>query len=222
MISAHPLQWPDGWPRTPAVKRKSANFSKNERRYPSAPGGSSWIARRSLTVSDGVERVLDELGRMGVTRDDVVISTNVRVRLDGLPRSGEANPQDPGAAVYWEKRRHDRPNPFVMAIDHYDNVADNLAAIAATLEAMRAIERHGGAQVLERAFTGFTALPNPTRPKTWREVLGFVDGVQATRALIAERYRERAQRAHPDRGGSHDAMAELNAAREAAEREVRS
>ena len=38
-----------------------------------------------------------------------------------------------------------------MAIDAYTRTADNLAAVAATLEAMRAIERHGGAQILERA-----------------------------------------------------------------------
>jgi hypothetical protein len=32
-----------------------------------------------------------------------VISTNVRMRLDGLPRSGEKESQDPGAAVYWQE-----------------------------------------------------------------------------------------------------------------------
>jgi len=49
-----------------------------------------------------------------------------------------------------------------MAIDIYDTVAGNLAAVAATLDAMRAIERHGGAQILKRAFQGFKALPSST------------------------------------------------------------
>ncbi|KVD37855.1 hypothetical protein WJ41_22830 [Burkholderia ubonensis] len=60
-----------------------------------------------------------------------------------------------GVAVYWETRAGARR---VMAIDQYTRVADNLAAVAATLDAMRAIERHGGARILERAFTGFAAL----------------------------------------------------------------
>jgi hypothetical protein len=71
---------------------------------------------------------------MGVDRQDVVISTNVRTRLDGLPRSGEPEPSDRGAAVYWEDQKRKRR---VMAIDRYGKVADNLAAIAATLDAMR-------------------------------------------------------------------------------------
>ncbi|MGN5479481.1 hypothetical protein ACTMU2_29065 [Cupriavidus basilensis] len=104
----------------------------------------------ALTVSDGVNRVLDELGRLGARPGSIIISTNVAVRLDGLPRSGQREPADPGAAVYWQDRSG---APRVMAIDQYRSVADNLAAIAATLEAMRAIERHGGAQILERAFT---------------------------------------------------------------------
>ena len=56
-------------------------------------------------------------------------------------------------------------------------VEESLAAIAATLDAMRAIERHGGARVLERAFTGFTAVPAPDARKHWREVFGFATAV---------------------------------------------
>ena len=117
----------------------------------------------------GVERVLDELGRLSIWRDDSVISTNITTRLDGLPRSDQKAPEDPGVAVYWETKNGDRR---VMAIDQYRRVADNLAAIAATLEALRAIERHGGAQILDRAFTGFTSLPSPAAARTWREVIG--------------------------------------------------
>lgn len=102
-----------------------------------------------------------------------------------------------------------------MAIDRYTRVADNLAAIAATLSAMRAIERHGGAQILERAFTGFTALP---APKSWRDILQV--GTKPTRAIIEANYRRLAKDRHPDNGGSNDAMAELNAARDAALKEV--
>lgn len=213
MIAAYPLQWPAGWPRTDAARRQYGRFLKRE----AARADSSWRRKLDLTVTDGVERVIDELARMGIDRQDVVISTNVRTRLDGLPRSGERKPDDPGAAVYWETRKGDRR---VMAIDRYTDVADNLAAIAATLDAMRAIERHGGAQILDRAFTGFTALPAPGAKRTWREVLEYGNGEPRTDE-INRNYRILASDAHPDRGGSHERMSELNAARDEALREAR-
>ena len=48
--------------------------------------------------------------------------------------------------------------------------ADNRSAIEASLEAMRAIERHGGAEILDRAFQGFQALPSPN---DWPHVMRF-------------------------------------------------
>ncbi|VWB69734.1 J domain-containing protein [Burkholderia lata] len=210
MIAAYPLQWPDGWPRMQAHARVHGKFNTKRRgaRFADA-----------LTVADGVTRVLDELGRFGVGRDDIVISTNIRTRLDGLPRSDQRAPDDPGVAVYWQTRAGHRR---VMAIDQYQRVADNLAAVAATLDAMRAIERHGGARILERAFTGFAALAAPDRTRHWREVLGVPPEMREMWQVRAT-YRRRAMEFHPDRpGGSHDAMAELNAALVAAEKELTS
>lgn len=207
-IQSFPLCWPDGWLRAHPGFRKSGRFSRGERQYSSAPGGGSSVRQRELSVTDGVLRILTELERMGIDRQDIVISTNVRTRLDGLPRSGEREPADPGAVAYWQdpdgKRRR------CMAIDVYTKVADNLAAIAATLEAMRAIERHGGAEILDRAFTGFVALPAPEQP--W-QVLGL--HMTATKAEIEQAYRRLAMEKHPDRGGDAGEMARLNAAREA-------
>ncbi len=174
---------------------------------------------RDLTVADGVVRALRELERMGVVRrEDIVVSTNVRTRLDGFPRSGERKPDDPGAAVYWEDPFNQTPR--VMAIDRYDDVADNLAAIAATLEAMRAIDRHGGAEILDRAFTGFTALPNPAKRRTWRDLFGYAPHERPSAEDIKARYRELAQSRHPDRGGSDQAMAEINVAKQEADRAI--
>lgn len=211
MISAFPLAWPEGWKRTPTHQRKSATFSKGERVYSSQPGGGSTVRHRDLTVADGVERVLTELSRMGIDRQDVVISTNVRTRLDGLPRSGEPKPSDPGAAVYWETAKHERR---VMAIDRYDDVADNLSAISLTLAAMRSIERHGGAPILERAFTGFDALPDPNN-RSWRDVLGVKDSHDLGEVRTA--YRRLAGENHPDRGGNEARMADINRAWEDAQ-----
>ena len=191
-IDAFPLCWPDGWPRTSSSRRTFAKFR--------AKGG-------DVTVAHGADRVLDSLRLMGVVPDNVVISSNVRPTLSGRPSSGAPQPSDPGVAVYWTRRGQQQR---CMAIDRYTKVADNLAAIAATLEAMRAIERHGGAEILDRAFTGFVALPAPEQP--W-QVLGVQ--MSATRAEIEQAYRRLAMQHHPDRGGDASEMARINAAREA-------
>lgn len=204
-INAHPLSWPVGWKRTPAQQQREAKFARNDKR---------------LTLTQGLDRVLLELQRMGVQRQDVIVSTDVLLRLDGLPRSGQPEPKDHGAAVYWQEWNGQRR---VMAIDIYDKVADNLAAIAATLDAMRAIERHGGAAILERAFTGFVALPAPgPAERHWRDVLGVPDTLTPDaydlERKLKDYYRRAASAAHPDKGGSNAAMAAVNAAYEQARR----
>lgn len=213
MIAAYPLQWPAGWPRTKAYARKGAPFHRHERQYASEPGGVDVVKKRDLTIMDGCERALNELARMGIDRQDVVISTNVRTRLDGLPRSGEPKPDDPGVAVYWETRKREHR---VMAIDRYTEVADNLAAVALTLAAMRAIERHGGAQILDRAFTGFDALPAPGDEWKWRDEFRGLSP-----DAIDRRYRELAALHHPDKGGDDATMAAINRARDDTLREAR-
>lgn len=212
---AFPLQWPSGWRRCPIAERKYGRFNKKERQY-SADRQRSWDSSKNLTVTDGVERILESLEKMNISRYDAVISTNIRPRLDGLPRSGEKKPEDPGAAVYW---REDSRKPMrCMAIDSYTDVADNLAAIAATLEAMRAIERHGGAEILDRAFTGFAALPERAS-EPWRDVLGItenaptVDRVQSVaKNLLIEH--------HPDHNGDRDRFEAIIQARKQALEEL--
>ena len=205
-MQAYPLCWPEGWKRMAFHQRKSAQFRAkgSTRNYSSSD---------NVTVAIGVGRVLEQLERMGIDRQDVIVSTNVRTRLDGLPRSGEAEPVDPGAAVYWRPKRNN-PETRCMAIDRYDRVAGNLAAIAATLEAMRAIARHGGAEILNRAFTGFSALPATTEGESYWDVLGI--SAHATESGITAAYRERVRTAHPDAGGSDDAIRQLNIARDQA------
>jgi DnaJ-domain-containing protein 1 len=87
---------------------------------------------------------------------------------------------------------------------HFDK-----AAIAATLKAMRAIERHGGATILDRAFAGFKELPAPEQP--W-QVLGVSS--QASTAEIDQAYKRLVAKHHPDRGGDEHTMARINAARD--------
>lgn len=195
---AYPLSWPDGWKK--AKFRTAAAFNKK-----ADSGGTS-----RLSVADAVRRVIYELERMGLRDDDIIISTNVRLRLDGMPR-GDETPSDPGVAVYWQKKGE--ASMRCMAIDRYTRVADNIAAVAATLEAMRAIERYGGAEILNRAFLGFAALPQ-TASSPWREVLG-ITGVP-TLELVESRYRALVKVHHPDAGGK------ITQARDAARMELAS
>jgi hypothetical protein len=204
-IPSFPLQWPAGWKRTAPGQFMDGRFGKRQ----SNPN-STYAQLKSVSVAEAVTRVREELQRMRIAGDDVVISTNLALRLDGWPRSDQAEPRDSGAAVYWRDRSG---ATRCMAIDRYRRVADNLAAIAATLEAMRAIERHGGAEILDRAFTGFAALPAPL---DWRAILGFAPGSNPTRHDVDQAYRRLASKLHPDKGGFADDMADLNAARDAA------
>lgn len=218
MINAFPLHWPEGWPRQHAARRIRAKFGKGTyQAYSSGTGGR--MHKRDLTVTDGTERILSELTRMGIDRQDIVISTNVRLRLDGLPRSGEREPDDPGVAVYWTDVFNNR-EPRCMAIDIYDRVADNLGAVAATIEAMRAIERHGGAQILKRAFAGFTALPAPgqTTARAWRDVLGL--NGNATLETVDGAYKRLRSQHHPDKGGDAEQFNAVQKAYEQAQAEL--
>lgn len=202
---AYPLSWPVGWKR--CSYRTGATFKVGQ-----------GMQSRKLTIRDGIKRVLAELKRMGVSADDVIISTNVKPHI--MDSQG-SNVSDPGVAVYW--RKSPKEPQRVLAVDRYHNVADNLAALAATLDAMRAIERHGGAVVMDRAFEGFTALPPPSSEKPWWEVLGVRRDASAEEIKAA--HREGVRKLHPDQQGAgyHDAMAKVNAARDAglAERTLR-
>lgn len=211
-ITAYPLAWPPGWKRTQARTRAKFSVGKTGMRTVWRNGVQSQeygsIGKGSVTIGEGTRRVMDELDRMGVADWDIVISTNLVLRNDGLPRSNQAEPHDPGVAVYWTPRGQKQQR--CMAIDRYDRVADNLAAIAATLDAMRAIERHGGAVIMDRAFAGFTALPAPEQPF---QVLGV--SATASKDEIERAYRRLASEHHPDKGGDPQQMARINAARDA-------
>jgi hypothetical protein len=209
-VQAYPLAWPTGWKRT--AHRTAADFGTVQ-----LLEGQTWKRKRELTIAEATGRVLDELRRMRVAQRDVIISTNLRLRNDGLPLSKQREPEDPGVAVYWQLSG----KGLVIAADCYTKIADNLAAVAATLDAMRSIKRHGGAAILERAFTGFAALPAPmTGQKPWRDVLGVAFD-ERDRKRIEECYRIRRGEAHPDRqGGNHDSFLAVQTAYEQAAREL--
>jgi hypothetical protein len=180
MTEAYPLQWPSGRPRTPYPAR--SRFDTSQER-----------AQRTL---------VEEVRRMGGSQ--LVISTNIELRRDGLPYANRREPTDKGVAVYFDYKKR----PMCFACDRWDRIGDNIYAIAKTIEALRGIERWGSGSMVEQAFTGFVALPAPKSP--W-EIIGVARG--ASSEEIETAFRAKAKKLHSDLGGSDAAMAELNAAR---------
>jgi len=213
-VSRYPLQWPHGWTRTPAPDRRRAGHFNTYRSTPALTGvtpglGGSTRERRAVSIADAVKRLSGELARLGATHE--ILSSNLQTRLDGLPRGGQTDPADPGVAVYFKLNGKSR----CLACDRWIRVADNIAALAQHIDALRRIERYG-VGTMEQAFAGYAALP-PDAATDWWIILGVTP--TATTRDIEEAFRAKARFAHPDRGGRPEEMARLNTARDAARRE---
>lgn len=199
MTTSYPLAWPQGWPRTPARDRRN--------------GKSQWASKGKPWTFDAARVALaDELDKHEAA--EIILSTNYELRLDGAPRAGGKIPSDVGVAVYFKRKGR----PVVMARDGFDRAEENIRSLTLALEAMRAIDRHGGSMMMDRVFEGFLAIGNGKRP--WREVFGYPPSQHVPKQALDARYRSLARERHPDHGGSEAAMAELNVAREDALAEI--
>jgi hypothetical protein len=195
MGEAFPLSWPVGFPRTKYRKR----------------------APYKASVAPARDQVLRELRLMGSPDWQVVISSNAPVSSRTMQMLAiKAEPSDPGIAVYF--RRKDKP--FVIACDQWDRMADNLRAVALTIEALRGLDRWGCSEMLERVFQGFAALPAPESvATTWWDVLS-VDRRDSL-DTIEMMFKAKMRKAHPDMGGSVAEAQRLNKAIEEARSEKR-
>lgn len=189
---AYPLQWPAGRKRTDRWSREQARFD--------------------VTFARARDNILAEVKLLagGRWRPDpmTVISSNVALRRDGLPLANQRNPEDPGVSVFFLYKKRQ----MCFSCDRWQKVEHNMQAIAKTIEALRGVARWGTGDMLEAAFTGFTALPPPSAaaPRDWWEVLGVPR--HATRDEVRAAYRKLASIHHPDRGGDAAMMAAINAA----------
>ena len=183
MTAAYPLQWPDGRPRSP--RRERSRFKQHG-------------------FGQTRDALIAEVYRMDGAH--LVLSTNIPLRLDGLPFARFIEPTDPGVAIYFTSGE----NQMAFSCDRWDCVQDNVHAIRLSIAAIRGIKRWGGGDMVRAAFTGFQALP----PPDWRGDLGL--DADATLADAERSFRKRAKSAHPDAGGTHENMARLNGAIESA------
>lgn len=171
MAEAYPLQWPPTRKRTPAHKRQRSQFK--------------------TTLARAVGNLMEEIRRLGGR--SVVLSTNIELRLDGLPYAGRRQPEDPGVALYFMYKGKQK----VFPCDKYDRVMDNVQGIYKTIDALRGIKRWGTGDMMDSAISGFNALPDLSQPEAWREVLG-VTGCQDREEARAAYLRLRSIY-HPDK-----------------------
>lgn len=174
-VEAYPLCWPVGWPRREPYRRESSPYK--------------------VEFATARDELVHELKLAGAR--DIVLSSNVPLRRDGLPLAGMAEPKDPGVAVYFTDRKK---RARVIPNDHWRTVRENVRGIGYAVAALRMLERCGSGEVLDRAYAGFALLPESASPGDAWVVLDLAPGSSAD--VIKRRYHELAKAHHPDRGGN--------------------
>lgn len=190
MIENYPLTWPNGWARS--GKQERSKF------------GNVSIHQESVDIAR-------QLRLMGAT--NVVVSSNMRYRLDGLPYAQQGYIEDNGVAVYFDLNGEQQCIPC----DKWLSIGDNLRAVSKTVEALRGIERWGAKEMVNAAFRGFKALPSsfempaPKREhRQWYIVLGVEQSADSHKVKSA--YRGLLKLHHPDVGGDKDDFDEIQQA----------
>ncbi len=188
-LSNYPLTWPVGWPRTASYKRHRSRFD-------------------DPSMAKSAKAVLDEIRLLGAR--STIISTNVQLRLDGLPKSNQRRVDDPGVAVYFVLKG----KPKVLACDCWSTPEENLWAIGNHIAAIRGQQRWG-VGTIDQAFSGYAALPTPQIG--WWIVLGIPR--EATYSEVLAAYRNLAKVHHPDAGGNPETFLKIQAAWDDARKE---
>lgn len=155
------------------------------------------------------------------------------IRLDGMPRAN-ARQRTPRVVVGFE---HPQQGAVSFPSGKYDRLWCNVRAVVKTLEALRAVDRHGVTQRAEQ-YTGWKQLPSGGDLSRGAIVTGSFASVEAAARFLLETaratpveasvrrvidepdglkwaYDGAARRAHPDLSTGSDAvMAKVNAARD--------
>lgn len=146
-------------------------------------------------------RTLDQLARevANLGGKDVVMGVGLEerdLRLDGTPRANARAMSHPGVELSFDSRDHGR---LTYATDQYSDWQDNVRAIALSLEALRAVDRHGVAK--GRQYTGFA-------------LLAAGPGLETVGAQIVAEYgsiKKALQATHPDTGSARHTQSDYQA-----------
>lgn len=211
-LQSYPLQWPVGQPRTPPGRHQEARFYSSYRKT-SISGEFNYRVHSAMTIAGALQRLRKQIALLGAS--DLVVSSNMQMRNDGLPLSRSREPDDPGVAVYCRFRGQTRCFPC----DRWDRLADNIAAVAAHIGAMRSMDRWGVGSI-DQLFAGYKALPAMGESRHWWQTLGFKE--LPTRFELAKLAAvDLLHSHHPDKGGNVNQAAEINDALDQARRYFR-
>ncbi len=183
MIFIAHLDWPAGRPRKMAKDRRRGTYST---------GGTL------VSLAEANQRLADELVRHKAV--DIELYAEFMPAASGRVTGQKWSGVDPGAVVRYNVDR----TLFCLPCDTFTELAQNIAGLAEYLKSVRKQEALGVA-TLSEMMTAFAALP---APPSWREILGV--GLDATLLAAEASYRRLAFNAHPDKGGSVEAMQRLN------------
>lgn len=160
----------------------------------------------SLSASE--RGVYKQIALLGGT--NVIISSNLSVGRGGQILERQTA-EDTGIAVYFDYNgsRH------CVAIDRYRYFWENMRAIEKSIEALRGLERWGGAEIVKTSLGGFKELPanaivTPYTARPWHEMLEVLP--TASMDIVEAAYKRKLHSAHPDKGGDTAAFMAVQAA----------
>ena len=184
----------------------------------------SYLRKRApfrIGYAERLELLEHELSKLGAK--EIVIQAQFEakeIRQDGWPRSS-ARPKGPSVIVSFKGTK----GPLSFPCDRYDSWEDNLYAIALSLEALRAVDRHGVTQNAEQ-YRGWQQLAAPapenqsftTKQAAAVWLAKVAQTVDWTTILVVgpafdAAYRAAAKKLHPDVGGSDEQFQRLQAAK---------
>lgn len=148
------------------------------------------------------------------------------LRRDGMPRA-HTQPRHPGVTVVVPSSDHGR---LSWSTDRYADWRHNVRAIALSMEALRAADRHG--VMAGRQYAGFAELgPGESegdltvedaarfliKHGEWGGEPGDPSDLIANPSIARAYYREAAKRIHPDAGGDPERFRRLQVAKDVLE-----
>lgn len=170
-----PLAWPTGWKRC---------------QFPDRSRYGNW------SLGGAMVDLLEEARKLGAS--STIFSSDMATNLDGSFRASAKVPADKGVALYFVLNGHKR----VIACDKWDKMEHNIRALALAISSMRQLDRCGASEIMERAFTGFAALPAPVPAEHWSTVLK-VDP-KAEEPQVRAAWLAMLNVVHPDKNGGID------------------
>lgn len=150
-----------------------------------------------------------ELEKVGAEKAVIEIDLQERhFRLDGLPYASAPNPRYPGVVISFESKH----GPLRYPCDKFDRWADNVRAIALTLERLRSVGRYGVTPHGEQ-YRGWKQLPAASMStRGAADILAdYCHGagyrsetIEHSPEVAKSAYKIAARATHPDRGGEVD------------------